>query len=195
MQFRGVVKLVAVALAAGLGGTVIGIGLSELTGGESSGEPAAAQTVAAAPATTAAAPATERATSTVGTQTAVADGPYRVPRVEVLDARLGVVSSTTGRARVRAKIRVTNRNASPLASDVPVLIAGEDEVPLDGGAREAARAVLEDLAPGASVVGSLRFTMPAAVTQRLIDRPRARLRIAKHAVLLQLATDLPEATG
>ena len=205
---RGAGKVVAVGLAAGIGGAAIGVGLAELTGANSSSDlaltqtaptderastgPARARTTTSAPAPSTTAngarttPADGSRTTTVPAQSAPEGSRYMVPRVEVLLAQIGTPSSSTGHARVTARIRVTNRNEGPLALDGAVLVAGDDEVPLDGEARAAAGPLLESLTPGASAVGTLRFTTPTAVAQRLTEKPRARLRVAQHTVVLKL---------
>jgi len=47
--------------------------------------------------------------------------------VEVIDARLGRESASTGEVRVVIRLRVTNRANEPRALDPPVLYSGNEE--------------------------------------------------------------------
>lgn len=198
MLLRGLAKLVAVVVSAGLAGALIGIGLSKLSGnsGSDAGPGLAATTSAA---TASAAPTTTPApetttgtiptaptagTSTTQTTTTASGGDYRVPRIQVLSAQ---IITATGKPRVIAKIRVTNRATRPLTLPPPVLISISDKVPLDA-ARDQARPLLRGIAPGGSATGTLRFSTPAAIAQRLSANPGARLLIAKRTIVLKLTT-------
>ena len=184
MLLRSVGKVVAVIVAAGLAGAIIGVVLAELTGDEDTSTPAVSAPATATTTRTSATP-----TSTTRTQTtasAPSSGP--VPRVRVLSARLVRRSPMTERMRLIARVRVTNRSRRPLALRAPVLLSGQDELPLDSAARDAARPLLRRLAPGASATGDLRFTTSTAVTRRLMAERRARLRIASRTVVLRLTT-------
>ena len=77
----------------------------------------------------------------------------------------------------------------------PVLLSGAEEVALGSAARAAAAPLLRSLAAGDSATGTLRFTTPGAVAQRLSAAPRARLRVAKRTVVLKLKTDADFAPG
>jgi hypothetical protein len=187
MLLRGVAKFVAVVVASGLAGAGIGIALSELSGNDASNEPLLpARTTSTSPSTTAA-----TRTTTTATTPSAATTVYRVPRVQVLSAELGSPSST-GRALVAVRARVTNRGNRPLTIK-PALIAGEDEIPLAAAASDAAGALLKPIDPGASATGVLRFNLGAAVAQRLADAPSARLRVANRTVVVKLTP--PEGTG
>ena len=192
MMLRGLGKFVAVALAAGLGGAAIGIGLAELTGDDAQ-TPTTTATTSAQAATTGSQTETEtqttqatqtettpaRTSTTNTSTTAPPRGRILVPRVEILSARLAD-------GLVTARVRVTNRYSRPLKLTTPALVSGEDEVPLDDGGRDGARALLTTLDPGEDATGELRFTTPSAVAQRLADSPRARLKIAGRTVSLAL---------
>ena len=191
MMLRGLGKFVAVALAAGLGGAAIGIGLAELTGDDAQ-TPTTTATTSAQAATTGSETQTETQTTQTETQTTPARttttktsttprGSTLVPRVEILSARLAD-------GLVTARVRVTNRYGRPLKIATPALISGDDEVPLDDAARDGAKALLTTLDPGDDATGELRFATPAAVATRLAATPRARLRIAGRTVVLKLTT-------
>ena len=193
---RGLAKFVAVVVAAGLAGALLGIGLAKLSGDEDSGAAALAPTTATigggAADTTQTVP-TETETTTAPrtqTQTRPTTTPKRsflVPRVQVLSARL---VSLEGEAGVTVRVRVTNRGSRPLKMTGPVLKSRTDEVALDdvGGA---ARPLLRTLAPDESATGTLRFSTSPAMTQRLTDNPGARLRIATRTITIKLTSAAP----
>jgi len=195
---RGLAKLVAVVVAAGLAGALIGIGLAKLSGDEDSGAAALAPTTAtigggAADTTQTVPTETETETTTAPrtqTQTQPTTTPKRsflVPRVQVLSARLIPAEGEDG---VTARVKVTNRASRPLKMTGPVLISGEDEIPLDD-VDAAARPLLRTLAPDKSATGTLRFSTSPAMTQRLTDNPGARLRIATRTITIKLTTAAP----
>gem|GEM_PF-2058687 len=188
---RGVGKLIAVVLAAGLAGAGIGIGLAKLTGGDDTSAPVLPATASTAAKTTQTAPRATTSKTPTGTTTAPAV--YRVPRVEVLSAQLGPIDAATGRAQATVRVRVTNRGIGPLRISTPQLLSAQDKVPLDAAARGGAGALLRRIAVGRRATGSLRFTLPAAVAQRLTATPQARLRIARRTVALPLETSTAEA--
>lgn len=193
---RGLAKFVAVVVAAGLAGALIGIGLAKLSGDEDSGAAALAPTtptIGGGAADTTQTVPTETETTTAPrtqTQTQPTTTPKRsflVPRVQVLSARLVAVEGEDG---VTVKVKVTNRASRPLKMTGPVLISGEDEIPLDD-VDAAARPLLRTLAPDKSATGTLRFSTSPAVTQRLTDNPGARLRIATRTITIKLTTAAP----
>ena len=202
MLLRGLGKFLAVVLAAGLAGAVIGIGLAKLSGNEPTSDPVlpVATTATATTTTTqTTAPTTSTATtskptgktSTTSTTAAPADGVYRVPIIKVVAAKLGPTSEVTGRALVAISVRFTSRGNKPLKIKTPVLVSGDDEVPLGDSSREAAGALLEPIAPGATATGVLRFTVTRPVAQRLNDSPAARLRLGNRTVIVKLKPSPP----
>lgn len=183
MMLRGLGKFVLVALAAGLGGAAIGIGLAELTG-DDAGTP----TTSAQAATTGGEARTETRTARTATQATPARTTTTAARRSTLVPRVEILSAELAEERVTARVRVTNRYSRPLKITTPALISGDDEVPLDDGARDGARALPTTLDPGESATGVLRFTTPSAVARRLADTPRARLKLAGRTVSLALET-------
>jgi hypothetical protein len=197
MLLRGLARLVAVVVSAGLAGALIGIGLAKLSGNDgpytgpvlaatSATTASAAPTTTAAPQTTTGTTSTAptAGTSTTQTTTAASAGDYHVPRIQVLSAH---IITAIGKPRVIAQIRVTNRGTRPLTLPPPVLISISDKVPLDA-ARDQARPLLRRIGPGASATGTLRFSTPTAITQRLSANPGARLLIGKRTIVLKLGT-------
>jgi hypothetical protein len=197
---RGFAKFVAVVLAAGLAGALIGIGLAKLSGDEATSDPVIPTTTGTvarrttppppptAARTTAARPAPTTSTLTATTSAAQPGKPvYRVPRIQVLSAQLGAVDAVTGRALVTVSARLTNRGNKPLTIKTPVLISGADESPLGTSARDAAGALLKPIAPGSTAAGELRFTVTGAVARRLTADPGARLRLGNRTVALKLS--------
>jgi hypothetical protein len=196
MLLRGLAKLIAVVVLAGLAGALIGIGLARLSGNDGTDAgPVLPVTTSATIASTTPTAARETTTGTMSTATtagttaprttaAASGGDYRIPRVQVLSAQN---ITATGKPRVIAKIRVTNRGRRPLTLTAPVLISISDEMPLDA-ARDQARPLLRPIAPSASATGTLRFSTPPAIAKRLTANPGARLRIAKRTLILKLTT-------
>ena len=157
MLLRGFGKLIAIVVAAGLAGALIGIALAELTGGDDSSTPIASATSTVAPAVTATvAPLTETTATQTQTQptstTIEPAAPVRglVPRVEVLSAQI-----------------------APLSDD---------------GAKAAAGAVRKALEPGEPASGSLRFTVPSAIAQRIQASGKAQLKIATRTINLRIVS-------
>ena len=198
MLLRGFGKLIAIVVAAGLAGALIGIALAELTGGDDSSTPIASATSTVAPAVTpTVAPLTETQTQTTATQTQTQPtsttiepaAPVRglVPRVEVLSAQIAPLSADGG-TLVTVRVRVTNRRGRALSPEDPVLLVGPDAVPLDDGAKAAAGAVRKTLEPGEPASGSLRFTVPSAIAQRIRASGKARLKIATRTINLRIVS-------
>jgi hypothetical protein len=199
-MFRGLGKFVVVAIVAALVGAAIGVGLAALT--DSSDKPTASAppatvTVEPGPATQtqpAAAPPppaetqTQTATEPPATTTTAAPaklvGP--VPKITIASATIGKPSAATGHAPVTVKVTVTNRYSAELPAETPALVSDADEVPLDSDGKGAAGPLLDPLAPKADATGELRFTLPTAVTQRLLAAPTAKLKIAGRTVVLKL---------
>jgi len=200
MLLRGFGKLIAIVVAAGLAGALIGIALAELTGGDDSSTPIASATSTVADAVTpTVAPLTETPTQTQTTATQTQTQPTSttiepaapvrglVPRVEVLSAQIAPLSADGG-TLVTVRVRVTNRRGRALSPEDPVLLAGPDAVPLDDGAKAAAGAVRKALEPGEPASGSQRFTVPSAIAQRIRASGKARLKIATRTINLRIVS-------
>jgi hypothetical protein len=181
-------KLVAVVAVASLAGIGLGTGLAKLSGNSESPTPVPATTTASGGERSSTQPAstTTQPGALQGTANPDAD-------VEVLSSRLSTPSNTTGHARLRAEVRVTNRASTPLQITSALLLSGDFQVPLDPEAHAAAGALLKPIAAGASATGTLRFTTKTEVTQRLLAKPVTHMRIADKTVELRL--ELPQGTG
>ncbi len=66
------------------------------------------------------------------------------------------------------------------------LISGNDELTTDPKATEAAGDLLNPISAGKSATGELRFETSGALTTRLADQRRARLRIGDRSLPLRL---------
>ena len=191
-MIRGLLKFVAVVVAAGVVGAGVGVGLAALTGGEDDPSPAP-QASSSAPGTATSSTPTTSTTPVLGTtptrETAPAK-PALVPRVQVLSAVLLEASTASGRdrrrARVSIRVRVTNRGAETLDLEDPQLLAGNDRVSADPRAANGAGTLLKPLASDASATGKLRFETTGAVTERLTTEGSARLGIAGRTVAVKL---------
>ena len=109
-----------------------------------------------------------------------------MPKVTIASATLGTPSGSGGTALATVRLTVTNRYTKALPLKTPAVISGDDRVPLDSDAKDAAGDLLGTLAAGASATGELRFTLPRAVARRLAASPTAKLRIAGRTVALKL---------
>jgi hypothetical protein len=201
-RLRGLLKLVGVIVAAVAVGAGVGLGLSKLNGSGGTGAPlpATGTTTATAATTTAPAPgatetaATETAPSTTGTettaQTATPLQGASVPRVQVISATLFPAASANGIARKRARVsvvvKVTNRNTTVLTPPNPLLLTGQDRIPVDPRAAQIADPLIQPIAASKSATAELRFEIAGAITQRLNSKPRARLAIVNRIVALKI---------
>lgn len=176
---RGLVRFLTVALLAGLAGAGIGVAIAKLTGSD---EPSTATS------TTSTAASTATSTTDTARRTTTKEPPKgeQPPRVAILLAQLGQTSQETERARLIVRTRVTNLRDDTLKLKSPVLLSGDDRVPLDDDAKKGAGPLLERLGAGERAVGVLKFTLPATVTARVTADPRARLRIAGRTVDLKV---------
>ncbi len=182
MVLRGLLKFLAVVLAAGAVGAGLGVALAELTGNDDS-TPPAAQITSAAPTATATTPAR----TTTATQARTGS---LTPRVRVLSAMLYPAATPRGRARQRARVvvrvRVTSRSDETIRAQTPVLLVGPHRVRPDPGAADAAGALLRPLPPGESATGELHFDTTGSATRRLRDQRRAGLRIVERTVKVNI---------
>lgn len=195
MVLRGLLKFLAVALAAGVVGAGLGIGLAELSGDDAdpatpiaprpATETAPAQTTTAPTATA----TTVRTTTAPAATTPTTTRPVRVSRttrVRILSAVLYPASTRRGRARQRARVavrvRLTSRSVKTLPAQAPTLIAGTARLRADRRATDVAGPLLRPLAPGKTATGELRFETTGSATRRLTNQRRARLSIAGRTV-------------
>jgi hypothetical protein len=187
LLLRGFGKFVGVVLAAGVAGALIGIGLAQVSGDDAPGDPVAPATTSTTTRASTSAGATQTA-STATTAATPGKPVYRIPRVDVLSARLGA-AAPDGRAQVSVRVRFTNRGNRAVTIKTPALLSAQDEVPLASDARDAAGPLLRSIAPGKSATGTLRFDVVSNIAQRLAATPAARLRIGNRTVTVKLATD------
>ena len=177
---RGLLKFVAVALAAGVVGAGLGIALAELTGNDDVPTPLAPQNESSPRTATDMATATTATSTTASTQPA---GGSRTTRVQIQSAVLYPAGAPDGedpqRARVVIRVRVTSRSVSPIPRQTPMLIVGSSRVRADP---DSADALLRQIAPGETATGELHFETTGSATQRLANQRRARLRIAQRTV-------------
>ena len=163
-------KIVATVILVAAVGFGAGRGLAEVTGDSASATPPPQTAAPAKPPADAEAP--RRADPTIG--------------VEVTFAGLRPASTPRGRARDRARLRVglrvRNRSEDRVTIDRPRIQVGEDTVAVDTNAAELAGEVLEELAPGSSAKGELRFETEGAVTRKLMEQRRTTLRIAGRKI-------------
>jgi pyruvate/2-oxoglutarate dehydrogenase complex dihydrolipoamide acyltransferase (E2) component len=221
---RGAARFLAVVVAAGAAGALIGVGLAALNRDDegstpsplAAGSPAAATeatvtttptatatATAPAPATapaTATAPAPTTATVTTTTTTkapAPASSGGKV-RVDVLATIAHPVTAPAGdtRRRVRLSVhaRVTNGTGDRIPPAPPVLLVGDARLRIAPGSSGAAGPLLAALDPGAVADGRLRFDTEGGLADQLTTT-RVRLRIAGTTVALRPAVGSATAPG
>lgn len=217
-MLRGLAKLAAVVLVAGLGGLAIGTALSELSGGSSAPSPTSGGPEAALPTSTTTGGPREAAPPTTTTES---DPPQAVPpttattpvqserrastvrrrpatdvRVRIVSAVLHPAATRSGRRQQRARlsvhVRLTNRGSRRIVPPRPVLASGGVRVKTDAAA-DAAGTTLRTIAPGATREARLRFEIYGAVTKRVRQRRRARLIIAGRNVTASVLRGRPVA--
>lgn len=159
-----------------------GAGLSKLTASEETSSPLFASSPAARPATTGApvakGPDKRREagpSETIGPGDAEPQG----PRIRVLSSTLVPTTSPSverRRGRVRVRVRVTARDDKATLGTAR-FISGDDELEADPKTKKAAGNLLGTIAAGKSATGELRFETSGALTDRLADKRRAKLRI------------------
>jgi len=203
LLFRGVAKLIAVIVVAGAAGVALGVGLSALTGDDSTDSMTGSLTTAetstrAQPATTSEPTITARSAQYAGT-TATATTTERRPsasgvRVHIVSTVLHRGLTRQGRRRNRARlavhVRVINQGKRTIAHAAPLLVAGT-RVRADPSARETSGPLLRPVRPKSTADGTLRFETTGAVTARLVSTSRARLRIAGQTVRLKVQIGRP----
>lgn len=91
------------------------------------------------------------------------------------------------RARVAVRLRVTARGDKATLGTAR-LISGDDELTTDPQAADAAGDLLDPISAGKSATGELRLETAGALTARLADQKRARLRIGDRRLPLRLTT-------
>lgn len=184
MWLRGLLKLAAVILVAGAGGTALGIAIAALTGDD--GPPSVA---------TEARTDTAKRAETADVTTSAPAPPTTTPassdqdllkqvRVTVGRAVLHPARTPSGRARQRARlgVRVTviNNGAERVVLARPSLLAARQRIPSNAAA-DAPATRLEAIAPGQAVKVTLQFETAGAVTQQLTSQKRARVLIARRS--------------
>jgi len=198
-RFSGLLKLVAIIAAAAIGGTVIGIGLSKVSGDGDSGlvlgaDPSATTAARSADTATAAIPPTAT-TTTATTPAGEAQAPIpaqgaRVPSVKIVSATIFPAATAAGRARQRARVSirvtVTNRDTKSLTPPNPLLLTGQDRIGFDPRASDLADPLIKPLGASKTATGELRFEISGGVTRRLNAKPRARLAIVGRVVALKM---------
>ncbi|HVF78228.1 MAG TPA: hypothetical protein VNA28_08005 [Solirubrobacteraceae bacterium] len=195
---RGLAKLLAVVLAAGAAGVVIGVGLAALSGDDASGggggaivPPTTSMTSTARTATTSmrttGTPTTPgQAIGAPTTSTTPATNVGRTTRVQILSAVLYPAATTSGKARARARlivrVRLTSRSPRTIPAGAPMLIVGNEAIRSDRRAAASAGELLRPLAAAQSATGELFFETAGDLTRRLTSQARARLSIAARTV-------------
>jgi hypothetical protein len=201
---RRLARLIAVIAVAGAAGVALGVGLSALTGGDSTDSTTNSSTsrvtsTRAQSATPSEPKLTARSVGHAATTTTDAATAKRRPsgsgvRVHVvstvLHRGLTQLSRRRNRARLAVHVRVTNHGKRTIAHAEPLLVAGR-RVRADPSAREATGPLLRPVRPESTVDGTLRFETTGAVTARLVSTSRARLRIVGQTVRLKVQIGRP----
>jgi hypothetical protein len=181
---RGAGKFAIVVVAAGVGGTALGLGLSKLNGNDSTSTPvgAAAATTTSGPAATETAATATTPATTITTTTAP---PLRAApeqssggklRVDVLSTIVHPSGGADRSARVSVHVRVKNGSSRVVTPQAPVLFVGNTQLQIAPGSA-AAEPLLGALGQGAIADGRLNFDTTAAVTGELTTG-RVRILVA-----------------
>jgi len=197
LLLRGLAKLIAVIVVAGLVGAGLGIGLSKLSGDDEPAGPAAEATTAVTQATTStpAAPAETTATAppiitTTTPRPAAAQGADDDIQVTVGVAVLRLASTPSGKARNRARLRlsvtVRNRGSRRLVLPRPSLLAARQRVPSNPAADERGSR-LGPIAAGQTRRATLQFETAGAVTEQLTTQRKARVLIGRRSSALTVS--------
>ena len=185
LLLRGLAKLIAVIVVAGLVGVGLGIGLSELTGDDEPAGPAAEATTAVTKATTSTPAAPVETTATAPptittTPRPAAAGAGDDIEVTVGAAVLRLASTPSGKARNRARLGVSvtvrNRTSRRLVLPRPSLLAARQRVPTNPAADERGSR-LGPIAAGQTQRATLQFETAGAVTEQLTTQRKARVLI------------------
>jgi len=195
MLLRGVGKLVAVIVVAGLAGLAIGTGLAKLSGDDaSSTTPPDNSPGVSSPATNTTAPSTTVETTPADKKMSTSSTPANTVQVRVVSAILHPATSASGKRRRRARlsvhVRVTNRGSRSITLARPVLVSGDARLKSDAK-QDAADTNLAAIDPGETSDVTLRFEIAGAVTQRVQEELRARLTIADRNVAATVKVGSP----
>lgn len=149
-------KLLALVLIAGVGGTVLGVGIAALSGGGD--DTATTPSPSATPDTSASAPGRLR--------------------LQVLGAVLHPAGTELGqrrrRARVTVRIQADNRTGRAVVPDRPALLVSGERVETDDTA-DSPRTHIDNVPAGETVAVTLRFETAGDVTTTITRERRARL--------------------
>lgn len=185
LLLRGLAKLLAVVVAAGAIGVLLGIGLAALTGDDDVPPPAALGTGATTPPTTPATSSVPAATATGTTPRASPSSALAKVRVRVLGTVLHAASTPSGirrqRARVVVRVRAENTGATAVTLGRPTLTAAGASVRTDP-AGDAPRTHFGPFAAGETQAVSLRFETAGRLTAQLTSVRDGQLRIAGRTV-------------
>jgi len=192
LLLRGLAKLIAVIVVAGLVGVGLGIGLSELTGDDEPAGPAAEATTAVTKATTSTPAAPVETTATAPptittTPRPAAAGAGDDIEVTVGAALLRLAATPSGKARNRARLGVSvtvrNRTSRRVVLPRPSLLAARQRVPTNPAADEGGSR-LGPIAAGQTQRATLQFETAGAVTEQLTTQRKARVLIGGRSSAL-----------
>jgi len=192
LLLRGLAKLIAVIVVAGLVGAGLGFGLSKLSGDDEPAGPAAEATTAVTKATTSTPAAPVETTATAPPTITTTPRPAAAGAGDDIEVTVGVsvlhlASTPSGRARNRARLGVSvtvrNRGSRRLVLPRPSLLAARQRVPTNpaadkGGSR------LGPIAAGQTRRATLQFETAGAVTEQLTTQRKARVLIGGRSSAL-----------
>lgn len=171
MLLRGTTRMLAVVIAAGGAGTLLGAGLAKLSSSDN-----------APPAPLAGG---DRTGGPDGTARATAGTRLQVKVVSAIAHPVtGAASGGAQRVRLGVHLRVENVNGRTVPSSPPVLLVGEDRVEVAPESTDAAKSLLADLRSDGVADETLRFDI-AGATARGLTQGDARLRVFDVSVALK----------
>lgn len=190
MLVRGLAKLLAVVVVAGVGGVGLGLAVSKLSGGSG-------PQLQVGPAVT----ATRGATTGPAGRAAAHPAPKLAPQarlaqvsVSVLSAVLQPATTPSGqqrrRARLSVRIRAQNGGKLLVIAPRPVLLAAGVRVPTDRHA-DAPGTRFGPLRGGATATVTLQFEIEGAVTTQLMTQRTARIVVAGRTLRVPVTIGPP----
>lgn len=183
LLLRGLGNLVAVIVVAAGAGSLLGIGLAQLSDSDDSSAPLDKAQIAGSSTTTSAA----RSATTNSTSNRASDDPRDQIRVRILDAVLLPATTPSGRQRQRTRlsvrIRAENRSSERVTLARPVLLVAGVSVATDRSA-DSPETHIEGLEANETAAVTLRFELAGEASARLTSDRRARILIAGHSLRL-----------
>jgi len=190
LLLRGLAKLVAVIVVAGLIGVVLGIGLSMLGGDDEPSAPVTPATTTTTSTTRTTTTATTAATATTTTTQAADDQIQVTVGTAVLHLASAPAGERRNRARLGVRATVRNRGSQRVVLPRPSLLAARQRVATNPAA-DGPDTHLEAVSAGQTQQVTLQFETAGAVTEQLATQKRARVLIGERSSAITVTLGPP----